>query len=324
MATGTRLRQDFVKGTLTTALANEAGPSTMDSAALADLQAIDHAANNHYAVIVVNKEILHVTAHTAGATTATVQRGQEGTATAAHDAGAAWHHGPTEDDFSELASAAAQGGLFAHNQVGGIDVGTAPPLVEGWGILADITTTRTAQDEGVTTNGRYVSIGTSTTAGNTATWNSKIATVRSAFPKVLTRLSTNQLTGCVVRAGLTAGTAGNMLAADDPSGPYVMVDFSTVSADTTWHFRVHDGTTATRVNTGVAVAADGVVTFIAELDATSVTCYLLDARGKQVAKHTFAVTLADNALLWFAGVRTTEAVAKSFRMFAGTLVNRLL
>lgn len=101
MATGIRIRVDFVEGILTDPLANEAGPSTMNSAGLADLPAIDHATTGDYAAIVVDNEVLHVTSHTASATTATVQRGQEGTTIAAHDAGAAWHHGPTEDDFGD-------------------------------------------------------------------------------------------------------------------------------------------------------------------------------------------------------------------------------
>lgn len=60
------------------------------------------------AVIIVepdtaNEEVIYVTAYTAAATTATVLRGQEGTASVAHSS-AAWVHGPTAADYKTAAS----------------------------------------------------------------------------------------------------------------------------------------------------------------------------------------------------------------------------
>lgn len=46
-------------------------------------------------------EIVHVTAHTSGATTVTVVRGREVTTGRVHPAGTVWRHGPTTYDFGE-------------------------------------------------------------------------------------------------------------------------------------------------------------------------------------------------------------------------------
>jgi hypothetical protein len=46
-----------------------------------------------------NFEIVHLTAYTVGATTGTVQRGQEGTTATAHNNGAVWGVVPTAQDF---------------------------------------------------------------------------------------------------------------------------------------------------------------------------------------------------------------------------------
>lgn len=60
-------------------------------------------ASPDYAVIVVepdtaNEEIVHLTAYTAGATTGTFTRAQEGSTGVAH-AAKAWVHGPVANDF---------------------------------------------------------------------------------------------------------------------------------------------------------------------------------------------------------------------------------
>jgi len=44
-------------------------------------------------------EIVHVTAHTSSATTATISRAEEGTTARQHASGVAWLHGPTTHDF---------------------------------------------------------------------------------------------------------------------------------------------------------------------------------------------------------------------------------
>lgn len=93
MANEIRARFNFVSGTLSGSLTNVA--TSMSAAGLANLGVID--ATNHAAITIEN-EIVWVAAHTGGATTATILRGQEGTSAVAHNAGVAWQHGETAID----------------------------------------------------------------------------------------------------------------------------------------------------------------------------------------------------------------------------------
>jgi hypothetical protein len=92
-----RSRTNLVSGTLSVALA--AGDVTMSAAGLANLPVIG--ATNH-AVIVIENEIIYVTAHTAAATTATILRAQEGTSAASHALNTAWVHGSVVSDFDSV------------------------------------------------------------------------------------------------------------------------------------------------------------------------------------------------------------------------------
>jgi hypothetical protein len=108
MANELRSRTNLVAGGLTSALTS--GATSMSSPGLADLGVID--ATNYAALVlftadgagrILAKEIVWVTAHTAAATTATILRGQEGTAAAAWAAGATWAHAPTAKDLEGVA-----------------------------------------------------------------------------------------------------------------------------------------------------------------------------------------------------------------------------
>lgn len=102
-----RLRENFQHGTLTAQLL--IGGTTLDSAELASLQAVTAP---DIAVLVLDPagddgapEIVHVTAHTGAATTATILRAQEGTTARQHEIATVWKHSPTADDFGlKLAS----------------------------------------------------------------------------------------------------------------------------------------------------------------------------------------------------------------------------
>jgi hypothetical protein len=125
MANEIRSRTNLVNGTLSVALAS--GDTTMSSAGLANLAAITSA--NH-AVIVIENEIIWVTAHTASATTATILRAQEGTAAAAHAQNVAWLHAPVVSDFDSV---------LGYVQI----VANTSPAVPGPTDIAGLTTTVT-------------------------------------------------------------------------------------------------------------------------------------------------------------------------------------
>lgn len=101
-----RVRTDFVRGTVDDAPLTDVAV-TLNSTELADLPAI---AGGDVAVIVIDPEgtpeIVHVSAHVAAATSATILRGQEGTAALEHVAGTVWKHGPTAEDFDSAPIAA--------------------------------------------------------------------------------------------------------------------------------------------------------------------------------------------------------------------------
>lgn len=59
-----------------------------------------------------NFEIVHLTAYTAGATTGTISRGQEGTTGVAHANGVAWAHGPVQMDAYENMAVFTSSGTF--------------------------------------------------------------------------------------------------------------------------------------------------------------------------------------------------------------------
>lgn len=106
MANEKRVRADLAAGALSADLTT--GSTTMQSAGLADLPAITSA--EHAAITLLTrdgdgrvtaKEIVYVTAHTAGATSGTIARGKEGTADpgTTWPTGTKWVHAPTRKDF---------------------------------------------------------------------------------------------------------------------------------------------------------------------------------------------------------------------------------
>lgn len=95
-----RIRTDFVRGTITNDPLAIDG-TTLNSAALASLPAIS---SPDIAVLILDPtasapEVVHVTAHTSSATTATILRGRESSVARSHIQGTAFVHGATSNDF---------------------------------------------------------------------------------------------------------------------------------------------------------------------------------------------------------------------------------
>lgn len=111
----TRVRTDNVFGTITdNPLTNVA--TTMNGAGLANLAAVS---GSDEAIIILDPnrltgapEIVVVTAHTGSATSATIQRGQFGTAARQHAQGTEWVHGPIASNASTYVTAANDQGDF--------------------------------------------------------------------------------------------------------------------------------------------------------------------------------------------------------------------
>lgn len=103
---GTRIRANGVFGIITDNPLS-AGATTYNSADLNDLPVV---AGNH-AIVTLDPlrqfgdpEIVMVTAHTAAATVATIQRGMFGTVARSHPVNTLWVHAATNDDFIRVAT----------------------------------------------------------------------------------------------------------------------------------------------------------------------------------------------------------------------------
>lgn len=133
-----RVRTDNVFGTITdNPLTNVA--TTMNSAGLADLAAVS--SKEAFIILDPNRvsgapEIVVVTAHTGAATSATIQRGQFGTAARQHAQGTAWVHGPIAGNATTFVTAADDQGDFV--SVDGWEAYT-PTLVQSAAVTKTVT-----------------------------------------------------------------------------------------------------------------------------------------------------------------------------------------
>lgn len=95
-----RHRINLTQGTLASGVSDS--DTTMSSAAFSVLPEIVGASGEILAITIDpdgTAEIAHITAHDTAATTATVERGAEGTTAASHSAADKWVHAPTVEDF---------------------------------------------------------------------------------------------------------------------------------------------------------------------------------------------------------------------------------
>ena len=103
MANEIRTRQNFLGGLIEDNPLSS-GATTLTSTALAAMSAVG--STQHMPITLDpdgvggDPEIVWITAHTAGATTATISRAQEGTTARAHNRDTPWVHGPTALDVT--------------------------------------------------------------------------------------------------------------------------------------------------------------------------------------------------------------------------------
>lgn len=100
MATGKRIRYSLSKGRLGAAITS--GDTTLDLSVDPGWDALG--AGEYIVLTLGDEEIVHVTGYSLGASTCTVERGQEGTVATGHGLGDPWVHAATPQDFdhSEL------------------------------------------------------------------------------------------------------------------------------------------------------------------------------------------------------------------------------
>jgi len=130
-----RLRTNFLTGAIDTADLTSTS-TTMNSAGLAAAPVVD--TTNHLPIVFDpagssgTPEIAYITAHTAGATSATIVRGQEGSTARAVVQGTKWANGPTVRDFApagRFASFSKTGANYTINSTTWVDVDTTTDMV---------------------------------------------------------------------------------------------------------------------------------------------------------------------------------------------------
>lgn len=117
-----RIRDDYVFGTTTAALT--ASGTALAGAALARLPVVaapDIAALTLHQASTGEYEIVYVTSHTSGATTATIVRGQEGSVAKAWASGTTWLHGATALDLTAAEITTAVRAVTATTTLTGTD-----------------------------------------------------------------------------------------------------------------------------------------------------------------------------------------------------------
>lgn len=129
MANEKRRRHNLLSGTLGASLTNVATSVTFTAALqeyganIATLTSAEHLA------LVIDSEIVYLTAYTAGATSGTIARGQEGSTAAAHANGASFGCRPTKRDFTSVSHSLRTSGSLTLNSVTWADVDNGLDLV---------------------------------------------------------------------------------------------------------------------------------------------------------------------------------------------------
>lgn len=185
----------------------------LTSAALAAVPAVT--ATDHLAVILDPDgsfgapEVAYVTLHTAGANTATIARGQEGTTARQHDRDVPWVHAPTLKDFD-----APNGGvgIIGYNSYNPASIGSTS---SSSATFADVDATNMKVTFTAPPSGRVMVVLSALTLVQTSTeymdWNLRDAggDVAGTTKRALGGLGGAQLAvaACIDKSGLTPGTS---------------------------------------------------------------------------------------------------------------------
>ena len=161
------------------------------------------------------------------------------------------------------------------SRLGGIvPTNSSTALPGAWGSLSDLTITDDSSIAFTGTSGRFFQQTTTNSSGNAAYIQSDGAFFRlQHLGSYWYRFSSVDLSEARFFAGLASSTGP--LDADDGSGNYVGVQFSTGRGDTTFQW-VADGGTQTVTNTGVTAANSTVYAVRFVCTATTVTATLFD------------------------------------------------
>lgn len=217
-------------------------------------------------------EIVHVTAHTAGATTVTVVRGQEGTAARALDTGVRWAHSMTTEDFATKVDTAdvtetnsgsrivrrdSAGDIHARLLRSQYTVATATPnylmaqhaVGTGDNYARPSTLAQVKAAMGAADVARLIATGDGLTGGGNLTADRTLVVDRNTVPIINT--STTADVNTLVQPGFYAvNNAVNMPTADTwhhvvvsrHTTGYVLQFATPLFSDSLWYRRNHNGT----------------------------------------------------------------------------------
>lgn len=204
----TRLRINNLLGTILDSPKLAAGATTMTVPSSFPVVAAPNVVALSIEPDTANEEVVYVTAHASGATTATIVRGQEGGIVGGidHLNGVAWKHGPTQSDFWTGADFSVSASYYA------AQAGRADGKVGGAKVAADGVIY--AGEAGISTGGRgpFAMLKPLEAGRPTSPWAPRSSAGNLTNPNVL-RSSTAQFTAADVgKTVVVAGAGANGLA----------------------------------------------------------------------------------------------------------------
>lgn len=209
-------------------------------------------------------------------------------------------------------------------QEGRVQPNSSSSDMAGFGLLAAITETDFSSSLQVTSSGNAFRQTTNTPIGNVAGWDVGTDIIHfQAKPWACFVFATGETSNQRSFVGISDQTMTTMVGADDPAGNYIGLQAR--DGDTNYHVVHKDGTTLTRVDTGIALSTTRWFLVIDAESTTSVIVTLKNADGSSLFTTTITSGLPAGTTLFEPVVGTENTLGgtgRSIDTYSATLVLR--